>query len=99
MTRIAGFLILLIVVIASKSNELMASLINAGLSTNVILALTIGTGVIGGVVTSTFLVIIFAPLFYVLVERTFGRQKGAVTKDYGRRSTDRPSGPERRKNR
>jgi HAE1 family hydrophobic/amphiphilic exporter-1 len=35
----------------------------------------IGTGVVGGVVTSTFLVIIFAPLFYVMVERIFGRRK------------------------
>ena len=35
----------------------------------------IGTGVVGGVVTSTFLVIIFAPLFYVLVEKVFGRHK------------------------
>lgn len=34
----------------------------------------IGTGVVGGVVTSTFLVIIFAPLFYVLIERIFGRK-------------------------
>jgi hydrophobe/amphiphile efflux-1 (HAE1) family protein len=32
----------------------------------------IGTGVLGGVVTSTFLVTIFAPLFYVLIEKTFG---------------------------
>ena len=33
----------------------------------------IGTSVLGGVVTSTFLVIIFAPLFYVLIEKTFGK--------------------------
>ncbi len=33
----------------------------------------IGTGVLGGVVTSTLLVTIFAPLFYVLIEKTFGR--------------------------
>jgi HAE1 family hydrophobic/amphiphilic exporter-1 len=31
----------------------------------------IGTAVVGGVVTSTFLVTIFAPLFYVLIFRTF----------------------------
>jgi hydrophobe/amphiphile efflux-1 (HAE1) family protein len=39
----------------------------------------IGTAVLGGVVTSTFLVTIFAPLFFVLIEKTFGkrhRQKG-----------------------
>jgi HAE1 family hydrophobic/amphiphilic exporter-1 len=35
----------------------------------------IGTGVLGGMVTATFLVIIFAPLFYVLVEKLFGRNK------------------------
>ena len=34
----------------------------------------IGTAVLGGVVTSTFLVTIFAPLFYVLIEKTFGKQ-------------------------
>ncbi len=34
----------------------------------------IGTAVIGGVVTSTFLVTIFAPLFFVMIERTFGRR-------------------------
>jgi HAE1 family hydrophobic/amphiphilic exporter-1 len=35
----------------------------------------IGTAVLGGVVTSTFLVTIFAPLFYVLIKKTFGRDK------------------------
>jgi hydrophobe/amphiphile efflux-1 (HAE1) family protein len=35
----------------------------------------IGTAVLGGVVTSTFLVTIFAPLFYVLIEKTFGIQR------------------------
>ena len=33
----------------------------------------IGTAVLGGVVTSTFLVTIFAPLFYVMIEKTFGK--------------------------
>ncbi|MCL5269243.1 MAG: efflux RND transporter permease subunit [bacterium] len=33
----------------------------------------IGTGVIGGVATSTFLVTVFAPLFYVLIEKTLGK--------------------------
>jgi hydrophobe/amphiphile efflux-1 (HAE1) family protein len=33
----------------------------------------IGTAVLGGVVTSTFLVTIFAPLFYVVIQRTFGK--------------------------
>ena len=35
----------------------------------------IGTGVLGGMVTATVLVIIFAPLFYVLIEKLFGRQR------------------------
>ncbi len=34
----------------------------------------IGTGVVGGVVTATLLVIVFAPLFYVIVERIFGKK-------------------------
>ncbi len=33
----------------------------------------IGTAVVGGVVTATFLVTVFAPLFYVLIERTLGK--------------------------
>jgi HAE1 family hydrophobic/amphiphilic exporter-1 len=33
----------------------------------------IGTATLGGVVTSTFLVTIFAPLFYVLIQKTIGR--------------------------
>ena len=32
----------------------------------------IGTSVLGGMVTGTVLVVVFAPLFYVLVEKTFG---------------------------
>jgi HAE1 family hydrophobic/amphiphilic exporter-1 len=35
----------------------------------------IGTGVLGGMVTGTVLVIIFAPLFYVLIEKIFGSKK------------------------
>jgi HAE1 family hydrophobic/amphiphilic exporter-1 len=34
----------------------------------------IGTGVLGGMITATVLVVIFAPLFYVLVERAFGKR-------------------------
>jgi len=34
----------------------------------------IGTGVLGGMVTATVLVIIFAPLFYVLIEKLFGKK-------------------------
>ncbi len=35
----------------------------------------IGTAVIGGVVTSTFLVTLFAPLFFVMIQRTFGKRQ------------------------
>lgn len=35
----------------------------------------IGTGVLGGMVTATILVVIFAPLFYVLIEQLFGRRR------------------------
>ncbi len=35
----------------------------------------IGTAVLGGVVTSTFLVTLFAPLFYVLIETTLGKHR------------------------
>jgi HAE1 family hydrophobic/amphiphilic exporter-1 len=34
----------------------------------------IGTAVLGGVVTSTFLVTLFAPLFYVLIQKSFGKR-------------------------
>lgn len=35
----------------------------------------IGVGVLGGVITSTLLVILFAPLFYVIVYRLFGKHR------------------------
>ncbi|MFT3829655.1 MAG: efflux RND transporter permease subunit [Opitutaceae bacterium] len=35
----------------------------------------IGTSVLGGMVTGTVLVVVFAPLFYVLIEKTFGRRR------------------------
>ena len=35
----------------------------------------IGTVVLGGMVTGTILVVLFTPLFYVLIEKTFGRRK------------------------
>jgi len=34
----------------------------------------IGTAVLGGVITSTFLVILFAPLFYVIIQKTLGNR-------------------------
>jgi HAE1 family hydrophobic/amphiphilic exporter-1 len=35
----------------------------------------IGTSVLGGMITGTVLVILFAPLFYVLIEKTFGKHR------------------------
>ena len=39
----------------------------------------IGIAVVGGVVTSTFLVTIFAPLFFVLIEKSLGKKRRAAT--------------------
>ncbi len=52
----------------------------------------IGTAVLGGVVTSTFLVTLFAPLFFVFIEKTLGarnRQRAAL----GAKSTRSPEAP------
>jgi len=37
----------------------------------------IGTGVVGGMVTATFLAIFFIPLFYVVVAEFFGKRRKA----------------------
>jgi HAE1 family hydrophobic/amphiphilic exporter-1 len=42
----------------------------------------IGIGVLGGVVTSTFLVTLFAPLFYVLIYKALGKHRKEVTMGY-----------------
>jgi HAE1 family hydrophobic/amphiphilic exporter-1 len=34
----------------------------------------IGTGVLGGMVTATVLVVVFSPLFYVIIEKIFGKK-------------------------
>jgi multidrug efflux pump subunit AcrB len=39
----------------------------------------IGTGVLGGMVTATFLAIFFIPLFFVGVVQLFGKKKGPQT--------------------
>jgi HAE1 family hydrophobic/amphiphilic exporter-1 len=39
----------------------------------------IGTSVLGGMITGTALVILFAPLFYVLIEKMFGQRKQQPT--------------------
>jgi HAE1 family hydrophobic/amphiphilic exporter-1 len=35
----------------------------------------IGTAVLGGMVTATVLVVIFAPFFYVVIEKLFGKRR------------------------
>jgi len=42
----------------------------------------IGIGVIGGTVTSTFLVTLFAPLFYVMIYKALGKHRKEVTMSY-----------------
>ncbi|MBN2282395.1 MAG: efflux RND transporter permease subunit [Deltaproteobacteria bacterium] len=51
----------------------------------------IGTGVLGGMVTATVLVVIFSPLFYVLIEKFFGRgrKRKAIIPDDANPSEDR----------
>lgn len=39
----------------------------------------IGTSVLGGMITATILVVIFAPLFYVLIEKLTGKRRGSAT--------------------
>jgi len=42
----------------------------------------IGTGVLGGTMTATFLVTLFAPLFYVLISKALGKNKKPMTLKY-----------------
>ncbi len=42
----------------------------------------IGTGVVGGMITSTLLVTLFAPLFYVMIYKAMGRHRKKVTMKY-----------------
>jgi len=50
----------------------------------------IGTGVLGGMVTSTLLVILFAPLFYVMIYKALGKRRKKVTMKHVEES--RPGG-------
>ena len=43
----------------------------------------IGIAVVGGVVTSTFLVTIFAPLFFVVIEKTLGMKRRSAVESAG----------------
>ena len=47
----------------------------------------IGTGVLGGMVTSTLLVILFAPLFYVIIYKALGKHRKRVTMKHVAEST------------
>ncbi len=47
----------------------------------------IGTGVLGGMVTSTFLVTLFAPLFYVMIYKALGKHRKSVIMKYADKST------------
>ncbi|MBN1103621.1 MAG: efflux RND transporter permease subunit [Deltaproteobacteria bacterium] len=49
----------------------------------------IGTGVLGGVVTATFLVTLFSPLFYVLIYKALGKHR---RRESARTSDANPSG-------
>jgi HAE1 family hydrophobic/amphiphilic exporter-1 len=49
--------------------------------------MAIGTAVLGGVVTSTFLVTLFAPLFYVLIQTTFGKSRTVKAATSGETNT------------
>jgi len=46
----------------------------------------IGTGVLGGMITSTLLVILFAPLFYVMIYRALGKRRKSVTMKHGHKN-------------
>ncbi|MFH2012346.1 MAG: efflux RND transporter permease subunit [Pseudomonadota bacterium] len=47
----------------------------------------IGTSVLGGMVTATILVVIFSPLFYVLIEKLFGKQRKLKSSGKGNTNT------------
>ncbi len=49
--------------------------------------MAIGTGVLGGMVTSTLLVIVFAPLFYVMIYKALGKHRKRVTMKHVHDST------------
>lgn len=42
---------------------------------------SIGTGVVGGMLTATFLAILFIPLFYVLISRLSREKEGNIAED------------------
>jgi len=54
----------------------------------------IGTGVLGGMIVGTALGLFFIPLFFVVVQRLFGRRRTATTPDDGQAPTDPAGAPQ-----
>jgi multidrug efflux pump subunit AcrB len=52
----------------------------------------IGTSVLGGMITATFLAIFFIPLFFVLVVQVFGRKKPRTAEASGSEATTHSEG-------
>ncbi len=50
--------------------------------------MAIGTSVLGGMITATFLAIFFIPLFYVLVVQAFARRRSAAPAAEGAQGTE-----------
>ncbi|RBQ27994.1 efflux RND transporter permease subunit [Aliarcobacter vitoriensis] len=52
---------------------------------------SIGTGVVGGMLTATFIAILFIPLFYVLVSRISREKEGSIAEDLKREEEENNS--------
>jgi HAE1 family hydrophobic/amphiphilic exporter-1 len=53
--------------------------------------MAIGTSVLGGMITATFLAILFVPLFFVTVVQIFGKQKTVLSGDAPSESPELPA--------
>ncbi|HOX14727.1 MAG TPA: efflux RND transporter permease subunit [Smithellaceae bacterium] len=51
----------------------------------------IGTGVLGGMITATVLVLVFAPLYFVLIEKIFGKKYKQTSDGTGNKSSFFPA--------
>jgi HAE1 family hydrophobic/amphiphilic exporter-1 len=54
--------------------------------------MAIGTSVLGGMATATFLAIFFIPLFFVVVSKVFGKKKGVSGTQAGPETATQPEG-------
>jgi multidrug efflux pump len=54
----------------------------------------IGTGVLGGMIVGTALGLFFIPLFFVVVQRLFGKRRTATTPDHGHAPSDPAGAPQ-----